>query len=269
MLSDWYYNTALNLQKTWFARGPSPIPDSGLINSAGRFDRGSLVPLTRVKDITLWDPRYTGSGETIKVKGLDTFAVLHYDAVDNPGSLGGSNPPDQIFNFTYEPTTDNANRWVINGTSYQPPSLPTLLNILTHTNATFGTNENTFTLKPNATVEILFHHDIKHPFHLHGHVFDVIQSVDGGPPNYKNPPRRDTVTAGLTLTGAPTRIRFRTDNPGPRFLHCHIDWDFEDGLAVVFAEDLSGIRNGSKAVRYNPEWDRPCDIYDKLSSDLR
>lgn len=29
----------------------------------------------------------------------------------------------------------------------------------------------------------------------------------------------------------------QTDNPGPWFLHCHIDWHLQAGLAVVFAED--------------------------------
>lgn len=30
----------------------------------------------------------------------------------------------------------------------------------------------------------------------------------------------------------------QTDNPGPWFLHCHIDWHLEAGFAIVFAEDL-------------------------------
>lgn len=62
-----------------------------------------------------------------------------------------------------------------------------------------------------------------------GHAFSVIQSSSGGPPNYINPPRRDTaLTSGSPA--APLRIRFRTDNPGPWFLHCHIDWH----LGMVF-----------------------------------
>ena len=36
-------------------------------------------------------------------------------------------------------------------------------------------------------------------------------------------------------------FRFTTDNPGPWFLHCHIDWHLQDGLAVVFAEDTRDV----------------------------
>ncbi|KAF8175059.1 hypothetical protein K438DRAFT_1979933 [Mycena galopus ATCC 62051] len=35
-------------------------------------------------------------------------------------------------------------------------------------------------------------HGIAHPFHLHGHAFDIVQSASG-PVNYVNPPRRDVI----------------------------------------------------------------------------
>jgi len=62
------------------------------------------------------------------------------------------------------------------------------------------------------------------------HAFDVVQSASD-PPNFINPPRR---VVGIEQGGVV--IRFRPDNPGPWFLHCHIDWHLEAGLAVVFAE---------------------------------
>lgn len=98
----------------------------------------------------------------------------------------------------------------------------------------FNTSENTFTLPPNATIEVAFIGGAGHAFHLQwvlylwyqwptlnslnlfpssGHTFDVIQSASGGPVNFVNPPRRDTVASGGT-TANPLRIRFRTDNPG-------------------------------------------------------
>jgi iron transport multicopper oxidase len=43
--------------------------------------------------------------------------------------------------------------------------------------------------------------------------------------NLVNPPRRDVVGVG----GSEVRIRFKADNPGPWFLHCHIDWHLEAG----------------------------------------
>ena len=36
-------------------------------------------------------------------------------------------------------------------------------------------------------------------------------------------------------------IRFTTDNAGPWFLHCHVDWHLMGGLAVVFAEAVDEV----------------------------
>ena len=76
--------------------------------------------------------------------------------------------------------------------------------------------------------------------------------------------RRDTVNIGLA--GDDVTIRFvvsplrvfssssslsvvchmssrtlQTDNPGPWFLHCHIDFHLVAGLAIVFAEDAPDV----------------------------
>jgi iron transport multicopper oxidase len=63
-------------------------------------------------------------------------------------------------------------------------------------------------------------------------------------------------------------IRFFTDNPGPWFLHCHIDWHLNmlvtllyarcwrfssqrcySGFAVVFAEDVPDIPSNDVVTR--------------------
>jgi iron transport multicopper oxidase len=63
----------------------------------------------------------------------------------------------------------------------------------------------------------------QHPVHLHGHSFHVIRSAGSTEYNYKkNPVLRDVVNIG-DLTDNVT-IRFQANNPGPWFLHCHIDW---------------------------------------------
>ena len=36
-------------------------------------------------------------------------------------------------------------------------------------------------------------------------------------------------------------IRFTTDNPGPWFLHCHIDYHLEAGFAIVLAEETDEV----------------------------
>jgi iron transport multicopper oxidase len=78
-----------------------------------------------------------------------------------------------------------------------------------------------------------------HPFHLHGHVFQMVGRgegvYDGNTSmvvwNDQNPVRRDTIKIE---SGGFRIIRFRADNPGAWIFHCHIDWHLEAGLAVIF-----------------------------------
>ena len=68
--------------------------------------------------------------------------------------------------------------------------------------------------------------------------------------NYVNPPQRDVVSTGTT--GDNVTIRFTTDNPGPWFLHCHIDFHLEAGFAIVLAEDTADVST------YNTPSSKPC-----------
>lgn len=44
----------------------------------------------------------------------------------------------------------------------------------------------------------------------------------------------------------------QTDNPGPWFLHCHIDFHLEAGFAVVMAEDIPDVKSANPVPReYN------------------
>ncbi|KIO00645.1 laccase [Pisolithus tinctorius Marx 270] len=75
-----------------------------------------------------------------------------------------------------------------------------------------------------------------HPMHLHGHAFDVVRVAGNSTYNYVNPVRRDTVSLGSQAQNDNVTIRFTTNNPGPWFFHCHIDWHLHNGFAVVMAE---------------------------------
>ena len=90
-------------------------------------------------------------------------------------------------------------------------------------------------------------------------MFAVVRSAGQAKPNYVNPMWRDTVSAGGP--GDNVTIRFETNNPGPWFLHCHIDFHLDAGLAVVFAED---IPDAGPANPVPVEWDELCPIYDQL-----
>ncbi|KAG0379965.1 hypothetical protein BGX24_010865 [Mortierella sp. AD032] len=92
-----------------------------------------------------------------------------------------------------------------------------------------------------AVVQIILDNSLggEHPFHLHGHTFQVIAQGLGvyeegkTPINSINPLRRDTATVpkhGFTV------IRFKVDNPGVWSLHCHIEWHVTTGLVMQFLE---------------------------------
>lgn len=54
------------------------------------------------------------------------------------------------------------------------------------------------------------------------HAFSVVRTAGSSTYNYANPVQRDVVSIGYP--GDNVTIRFETDNTGPWFLHCHIDF---------------------------------------------
>nr|VWO94451.1 Laccase-2 (EC (Benzenediol:oxygen oxidoreductase 2) (Diphenol oxidase 2) (Urishiol oxidase 2) [Ganoderma boninense] len=95
-----------------------------------------------------------------------------------------------------------------------------------------------------------------HPFHLHGHTFYVVRSAGQTDYNFANPPQRDVVNVGEV--GDNVTIRFTTNNPGPWFLHCHIDYHLEAGFAIVLAEEDDEV---SSSVTPTTAWEELCPIY--------
>ncbi|KAF8222678.1 laccase [Tricholoma matsutake] len=153
----------------------------------------------------------------------------------------------------------NAPFYTINGVSFFPPTLPVLLQILSgaHPPWKLLPPGSVYILPRNKVIEVSIPGgsiDAPHPFHLHGHTFDVIRSAGNETYNYDNPVRRDVVSTGDV--GDNVTFSFTTDNPGPWFLHCHVDWHLESGLAVVFAEDPGAIAHQD----HPPEWDKLCPV---------
>ncbi|THU79873.1 laccase [Dendrothele bispora CBS 962.96] len=216
----------------------------------------------------------TASGPTTDVAAKGGSKLLDQsDLVPlvNPEAPGGSGPADRVIDLNFHHDTDTGElEWTINGIKYESPDLPTLLNIMVNdfTNEDqFMTSEHTFVLKRDEIVELQVHGSAdghKHPFHLHGHVFSVVQGMTGAP-NFVNPPQRDVTGVG----GSTVILRFKADNPGPWFFHCHIDWHLVAGLAVVFAEDPEGARSGPKSQIIKQEWLDLCPIYQALPPELQ
>ncbi|EPS61127.1 laccase 3, partial [Genlisea aurea] len=101
-----------------------------------------------------------------------------------------------------------------------------------------------YRLAYNSTVEIVFQGTSiiapeSHPTHLHGFDFYVVgKGVGNYDPkndpkkfNLVDPVERNTVSVP---TGGWTAIRFRADNPGIWFLHCHLEVHTTWGLKMAF-----------------------------------
>ncbi|XP_030529710.1 laccase-1 [Rhodamnia argentea] len=78
-----------------------------------------------------------------------------------------------------------------------------------------------------------------HPIHVHGHNFFIVgqgfgnydANVDPAGYNLVDPPERNTVAVPI---GGWAAIRFKTDNPGAWFVHCHLEVHTSWGLALTF-----------------------------------
>ncbi|KAL5546163.1 hypothetical protein UlMin_005850 [Ulmus minor] len=107
----------------------------------------------------------------------------------------------------------------------------------------------------NSTVELVLQDTNlltveSHPFHLHGYNFFVVgsgignfdPSKDPAKFNLVDPPERNTVQVP---TGGWTAIRFRADNPGVWFMHCHLELHTMWGLKMAFVVENGKSPNES------------------------
>ncbi|GFP59020.1 iron transport multicopper oxidase fetC [Trichoderma asperellum] len=149
----------------------------------------------------------------------------------------------------------------LNNISFTTPKVPSLYTAmsagddLVSNKGIYGEFTHPIVLNHNDVVQVVINNADtgSHPFHLHGHNFQVIDRqppygehffdfLNGDPVPYdpnnhtafpKIPARRDTVV--LPPQGYFV-MRFVADNPGVWIFHCHIDWHLSSGLAMIFVE---------------------------------
>jgi len=160
-------------------------------------------------------------------------------------------PPTQSIDLTasFGPNQADSTRAYFNGITYVPQKVPTLYTALSApatylTNPTiYGQACNPIVIPYGAIVELTVdnHDDRAHPFHLHGHNFQVVSRTSGGA-NFPglsttptSPMRRDTV---IVYGQGSATLRFRADNPGVHLFHCHTEWHVEAGMTATFLEAL-------------------------------
>jgi len=189
---------------------------------------------------------------------------MHPIASENPGKLGNGTADVEIVLNIAQP---NPPFFDINGISYLSPSVPVLLQLLSGAAKPQDLlpSEQVFILPKNSLIQISIPGTGSHPFHLHGHAFDVILPSNAVTPNFVNPLRRDV----YPINGGNTTFRFFSDNPGAWFLHCHIDWHLEAGLAVVFGEAPADNISGPQSQITPQDWKDLCPEYNELEPEFQ
>jgi iron transport multicopper oxidase len=150
-------------------------------------------------------------------------------------------------NFAFCRDVNGIPRACFNGQPNIPQKVPTLYTAATtgnsNTNPVIYGAINPFIVGHNDIVDIVINNQdgAIHPFHLHGHQFQVMDRPRSGTGNYpgrtngfaSKPPRRDVVHVNANSYAV---LRFKADNPGVFLFHCHIEWHVEMGLTATIIE---------------------------------
>jgi len=232
------------------------IPNAG----SGTTDNGMNSAILRYAGATIADPTTSDTSGKKPLIETDLHPLVPIPVPGNP-QLGGADH-NIVLNIS---ATQKEFAFTINDVTYQNPQLPILLQILAGVPVgNLFPSGSIYPLKRGESVEVsipqvsvLAADTGPHPVHLHGHSFHVIRSAGSHEYNYNHTPvMRDVVNIGGRDDNV--TIRFQANNPGPWFLHCHIDWHLAAGFAVVFAEDVPDVKTTDKPP---PSWFDLCSTY--------
>ncbi|KAI0514481.1 Cupredoxin [Xylaria bambusicola] len=151
-----------------------------------------------------------------------------------------------VLDFDYCRDSNNYPRACFNNKTFIDQKVPTLYSVVSlganNTQVAAYGQVGAFTIGYNEVLEIVINnHDTAiHPFHLHGHQFQIIgrPKSDGGVWKGNKvvpatPARRDTVAV---FANSHVVLRIIANNPGVFLLHCHIEWHVEMGLSATLIE---------------------------------
>jgi iron transport multicopper oxidase len=190
------------------------------------------------------------------------FDDLNYEPLDEEPLL---EPVDhQIVINGNAANVSGISRFAVNGTTYLSQKVPSLYTAMTtdnySSNPTVYGQVNPFVVKKGEIVELVINNlnTNLHPWHMHGHQFQVLDRPDplygvfngtyrdGFP--HKSPIRRDTV---MLQDSSWAVIRFRADNPGVWLLHCHIEMHVASGFMATIIEAPEELGDQWKNVPQN------------------
>ncbi|ORY86092.1 Cupredoxin [Protomyces lactucae-debilis] len=171
------------------------------------------------------------------------------------------------YDVLFDNLADGENYAFLNGKTYKPPKTPTLLTVkaagqlsnksVVFDSAIYGEHTITDIVPHLQSVELCINnYDAGfHPFHLHGHSFQVVKrsAEDEGPcPGSDNTTWYETIPANpmrrdvlQVPPGGHAVIRFYSDNPGIWLFHCHLTWHQISGMLshILVAPDLLALQD--------------------------
>ncbi|KAK0615874.1 Cupredoxin [Bombardia bombarda] len=207
-----------------------------------------------------WNHNFTGylvmdtSQPLDKIDVVQEFSPVddsHFENYEGDGPLDYDTLIELDFAFCQD--ENGYPRACFNNFTYIGQQVPTLYTAATtndsNTNPAVYGQVNPFIVNSGDVVQIVVNNlDVAiHPFHLHGHHFQVLDRPKSGTgkwprrdTNYAStPPRRDTV--GVMGTSYAI-LRFTADNPGVWLFHCHIEWHVEMGLTATIIEAPASLQ---------------------------
>ncbi|KAJ7598653.1 Fet3 protein [Mycena floridula] len=142
-----------------------------------------------------------------------------------------------------EEMDDGTNRGMFNRVTYNAPLVPAIFSALT-LGAKNATVEHaygplSFVMNHLEVLDIVIKNtnEGEHPFHIHGHTFQIVGRSSSGTPQVQegqlNPIRRDTIQIP---GGHSATLRVVMDNPGTWLFHCHMEWHLEAGISMQLIE---------------------------------
>ncbi|KAB5554568.1 iron transport multicopper oxidase FET3 [Coniochaeta sp. 2T2.1] len=207
-----------------------------------------------------WPHNFTGQLVMDKNQNFTTDVVNAFRPQDDSNfapydGAAAFGPVTKTLTMNFEFCTDQngIGRACINGSPNIPQKVPTLYTAATtgndNTNPIIYGAVNPFIVSANDIVDIVINNrdDAIHPFHLHGHQFQVLDRPRSGTGDYpgrtnglsKNPPMRDVISVNGRSYAV---LRFKADNPGVFLFHCHIEWHVEMGLTATIIEGPELLR---------------------------
>ncbi|KAJ0415862.1 Cupredoxin [Aspergillus carlsbadensis] len=223
------------------------------ISAAQRYsvlDLFDTAPVSLNYNVTGW-LEYNQEADTLPAAPVNTFDTADdIDLVPNDGLALYPEPKRVItLDLSMDNLGNGANYAFFNKRTYIAPKVPSLYTTLSAGPAAtdptiYGRNTNAFILKKGEIVDIVLNNDDtgKHPFHLHGHGFQVITRSANNAGHFHSsdkhefppvPMRRDTI---FVNPSGHFVIRFVADNPGIWLFHCHLEWHMASGLAATMIE---------------------------------